>query len=531
MLHLCFYFKKKEIVMAQKKRQKLKENLLGYGFLSPALILLLIFLVIPVGMVIYYAFTDYYLLTPDERKFVGLANFVRLAKDPTFLKSVLNTAQFVVWIIPVQLGAALGMALIVNKKRKGNMFFKVAFFAPVVMSLVVISILWLYLLNPNNGLLNALLNKIGIASQPFLRSPKQAMYAIVFVSAWQGAGYQMLLFLGGMQNIPQDVYEAAELDGITKWQQFRYITMPLLKPTALFVLLTTLISAFKLIVQPMVMTQGGPMNSTITMNLSVIFHLKGINFTISGACASGSHAIGMAYMLIKSGLQDCILCGGAQEVNPYSVGSFDGLGAFSTREDEPEKASRPFDKGRDGLVPSGGGASLVLESYESAVRRGATILAEVIGYGFSSNGDHISVPNVDGPRRSLQMAINDAGIPLEEIQYINAHATSTPVGDLNEAKAIAEVFGSHHPYVTSTKSQTGHEMWMAGASEVIYSTLMMNNGFIAPNLNFEEPDEASALLNIPSRRVETEFDTFLSNSFGFGGTNSSLIIRKFKENN
>ena len=226
------------------------------------------------------------------------------------------------------------------------------------------------------------------------------------------------------------------------------------------------------------------MNSTITMNLSVIFHLKGINFTISGACASGSHAIGMAYMLIKSGLQDCILCGGAQEVNPYSVGSFDGLGAFSTREDEPEKASRPFDKGRDGLVPSGGGASLVLESYESAVRRGATILAEVIGYGFSSNGDHISVPNVDGPRRSLQMAINDAGIPLEEIQYINAHATSTPVGDLNEAKAIAEVFGNHRPYVTSTKSQTGHEMWMAGASEVIYSILMMNNGFIAPNLQY-----------------------------------------------
>ena len=251
--------------MNQKKSLKLKENLLGYGFLSPALILLLIFLVIPVCMVVYYAFTDYYLLTPDDRKFIGLENFIRLFKDPIFLKSVVNTAQFVVWIIPVQLGAALGMALIVNKKRKGNMFFKVAFFAPVVMSLVVISILWLYLLNPNNGLLNALLNKIGIASQPFLRSPKQAMYAIVFVSAWQGAGYQMLLFLGGMQNIPQDVYEAAELDGFTKWEQFRYITMPLLNPTALFVLLTTLISAFKLIVQPMVMTQGGPMNSTITM--------------------------------------------------------------------------------------------------------------------------------------------------------------------------------------------------------------------------------------------------------------------------
>ena len=180
---LLYYHILEEFNMNQKKSLKLKENLLGYGFLSPALILLLIFLVIPVCMVVYYAFTDYYLLTPDDRKFIGLENFIRLFKDPIFLKSVVNTAQFVVWIIPIQLGAALGMALIVNKKRKGNMFFKVAFFAPVVMSLVVISILWLYLLNPNNGLLNALLNKIGIASQPFLRSPKQAMYAIVFVSA------------------------------------------------------------------------------------------------------------------------------------------------------------------------------------------------------------------------------------------------------------------------------------------------------------------------------------------------------------
>ena len=268
------------------------------------------------------------------------------------------------------------------------------------------------------------------------------------------------------------------------------------------------------------------MNSTVTMNLSVIFKLRGVNFTIAGACASGSHAIGMGYLLIKSGLQDCILCGGAQEVNPYAVGSFDGLSAFSTQEAAPEKASKPFDKRRDGLIPSGGAASLVLESYESAVKRGAPILAEVIGYGFSSNGDHISVPNVDGPKRSLQMAIKDAGIALEQISYINAHATSTPVGDLNEAKAIAEVFEGHHPYVTSTKSMTGHEMWMAGASEVIYSTLMMNNGFIAPNLNFEEPDEASAQLNIPTQRVNLEFDTFLSNSFGFGGTNSTLIIRK-----
>jgi len=271
------------------------------------------------------------------------------------------------------------------------------------------------------------------------------------------------------------------------------------------------------------------MNSTVTMNLSVIFNLRGISFTIAGACASGSHSIGMAYLLIKNGLQDCIVCGGAQEVNSYSVGSFDGLSAFSIREDDPTKASRPFDKSRDGLVPSGGAATLIIESLESALGRGATILGEVIGYGFSSNGDHISVPNVDGPRRSLKMAIKDAGVDPEQIAYVNAHATSTPIGDFNEATAINEVFGAHKPFVTSTKSQTGHEMWMAGASEIVYSTLMMQNGFIAPNINLTERDEASANLNIPTETVELDFDLFLSNSFGFGGTNSTLIVKKYKQ--
>jgi 3-oxoacyl-[acyl-carrier-protein] synthase-1 len=270
------------------------------------------------------------------------------------------------------------------------------------------------------------------------------------------------------------------------------------------------------------------MNSTVTMNLACLFKLKGISMTISGACASGSHAIGLGTLLIKSGLQDIIVCGGAQEVNPFSVGSFDGISAFSLRENDPARASRPFDRDRDGLVPSGGAATVIIESYESAVKRGATILGEVMSYGFSSNGDHISVPNVDGPSRSLAMAIKLAGIDMREIGYVNAHATSTPVGDQNEAKAIYNVFGESCPEVTSTKSQTGHEMWMAGASEVIYSMLMMKNDFIAPNVNFENPDDDSAKLKIPSQRIEKHFDTFLSNSFGFGGTNSTLIIKDIK---
>lgn len=267
------------------------------------------------------------------------------------------------------------------------------------------------------------------------------------------------------------------------------------------------------------------MNSTVTMNLACLFKLKGINLTISGACASGSHAIGLGSLLIQMGLQECVVCGGAQEVNPYSVGSFDGISAFSIREDAPAKASRPFDRDRDGLVPGGGAATVIIESYESAVKRGAPILGEILGYGFSSNGDHISVPNVDGPARSLEMALRQAGVGIRDIGYINAHATSTPVGDKNEAKAIAKVFDGYMPEVTSTKSMTGHEMWMAGASEIIYSMLMMKNDFIAPNLNFENPDEDSAKLLIPAKRVDKHFDMFLSNSFGFGGTNSTLIVK------
>ena len=271
------------------------------------------------------------------------------------------------------------------------------------------------------------------------------------------------------------------------------------------------------------------MNSTITMNLAVILKLKGISFTLSGACASSSHAIGMAHLMISQGLQDMIICGGGQEVNAESMGSFDGLGAFSVRMDQPQAASRPFDRDRDGLVPSGGAATLVVESLESALSRGANILGEITGYGFSSNGDHISVPNVDGPTRSLKRCLKHAGINPSQIDYVNAHATSTPVGDKNEAVALANVFGEKGVAISSTKSMTGHEMWMGGASEMIYSLLMMEHSFIAPNINFENPDEQSARLNIITRTTDFKIDAFLSNSFGFGGTNSSIIVAKYKK--
>mgnify|MGYP000784655043 FL=1 len=267
------------------------------------------------------------------------------------------------------------------------------------------------------------------------------------------------------------------------------------------------------------------MNSTVTMNLACLFRLKGINLTSSAACASGSQAVGLAYLLIRDGLQDCIVCGGAQEANLYGVAAFDGIQSFSVREDAPEKASRPFDADRDGLVPGGGAATLIVESYEHALKRGAPILAEIVSWGFSGNGDHISTPNVEGPARSLELCLQHGGVNPRQIGYVNAHATSTRIGDAREAQAIARIFGDYKVPVTSTKSQTGHEMWMAGASELIYSILMMKHGFIAGNINFERPDEDTACLNIFPETRETGFDMFLSNSFGFGGTNSTLIVK------
>ncbi len=271
------------------------------------------------------------------------------------------------------------------------------------------------------------------------------------------------------------------------------------------------------------------MNSTVTMNLSTIFRLKGINFTVSAACASGSHSIGLAYLLIKQGLQDMVIAGGAQEVNYYSMATFDALAAFSARMDEPEKASRPFDADRDGLIPSGGAAALVIEDYDHAVARGANILGEIVGYGFSSNGGGISSASDEGSVIAMQRAMDDAGVSADDIDYINAHATSTPQGDLHEAKALQKLFAGKHALVSSTKSMTGHECWMAGASEAVYTLIMMNSGFAAPNINLDNPIDEVRDLNMVTEAKDADIKLALSNSFGFGGTNSAIIIKKVEK--
>ncbi|MBR5920666.1 MAG: beta-ketoacyl-[Bacteroidales bacterium] len=267
------------------------------------------------------------------------------------------------------------------------------------------------------------------------------------------------------------------------------------------------------------------MNSTVNMNMNSIFRLRGINFSVSAACASGSHAVGLGYLLIRQGLQDMVLCGGAQEVNTFAMSSFDALGAFSKRVGEPLKASRPFDRDRDGLVPSGGAAALVLEDYDHAVRRGATILAEVAGYGFSSNGGGISEPSDDGSVTAMMRALEAADITPADIDYVSAHATGTPQGDRFEAIALDRIFHGHRALISSTKGMTGHECWMSGASELVYSALMMRDGFVARNYNLENPDEDTAKLNIAKDTVEMPVRTVLSNSFGFGGTNSAVVLK------
>ncbi|MCI0569714.1 MAG: beta-ketoacyl-[acyl-carrier-protein] synthase family protein, partial [Myxococcaceae bacterium] len=267
------------------------------------------------------------------------------------------------------------------------------------------------------------------------------------------------------------------------------------------------------------------MSSTVTMNLATLLKLQGACWSLSAACASGLHALGQAAMLVATGAQELVICGGAQETSWQGMVAFDALGALSTHEQEPARASRPFDRKRDGLVPSGGGAALVVESLEAARARGARIYAEVLGYAFSCDGEHLTNPSGDGAVRAMEQALRQAHVHPAEVDYVNAHATSTPVGDAVEAAAIRRVFGGRDVPVSSTKGLTGHECWMSGASEVAYSLLMMREGFIAGNPHLDEPDETSAALNLPVATLERRPRTILKNSFGFGGTNASVVLR------
>jgi 3-oxoacyl-[acyl-carrier-protein] synthase-1 len=267
------------------------------------------------------------------------------------------------------------------------------------------------------------------------------------------------------------------------------------------------------------------MNSTVTMNLSTLLGVKGACWTLSAACASGLHALGQSAMMIAQGLQSVVICGGAQEIGWQGMAAFDALGALSTRETEPKTASRPFDKGRDGLVPSGGGAALVVESIEHARARGAHIYAEVLGYGFSCDGGHLTNPDGDGARRAMELALKTAHVHPKELDYVHAHATSTPAGDAVEAEAIAHVLNGHKAPVSSTKGLTGHECWMAGASELVYCLLMMRDGFIAGNHTLSEPDARCAAVSLPKQSLAVRPKTVLKNSFGFGGTNASIVLR------
>ncbi len=248
-----------------KKKALSKESLTGLAFIAPAVVLLFVFLLVPFVLTIGNSFTNYNILKPGQTEFVGLKNFIKLTKDTVFMKSIVNTFVFVILVVPLQVCLALGLALLINRKLKGISIYRLAFFAPTVLSLVVVSILWSYIYNPNNGLLNSLLGNLGLGPYKFLNDPKTAMACIVVLSAWQGCGFQMMIFLSGLQDIPLYLYEAARVDGATKFQQFVNITLPGLSNIAVFVSLNIVVSAFQLIIQPMMMTAGGPQNATMTI--------------------------------------------------------------------------------------------------------------------------------------------------------------------------------------------------------------------------------------------------------------------------
>ncbi|HHY7662594.1 TPA: beta-ketoacyl-ACP synthase I [Escherichia coli] len=278
-------------------------------------------------------------------------------------------------------------------------------------------------------------------------------------------------------------------------------------------------------VGPYVVTKA--MASGVSACLATPFKIHGVNYSISSACATSAHCIGNAVEQIQLGKQDIVFAGGGEELCWEMACEFDAMGALSTKyNDTPEKASRTYDAHRDGFVIAGGGGMVVVEELEHALARGAHIYAEIVGYGATSDGADMVAPSGEGAVRCMQMAMHGVDTPID---YLNSHGTSTPVGDVKELAAIREVFGDKSPAISATKAMTGHSLGAAGVQEVIYSLLMLEHGFIAPSINIEELDEQAAGLNIVTETTDRELTTVMSNSFGFGGTNATLVMRKLKD--
>ncbi|MEH7120692.1 sugar ABC transporter permease [Neobacillus vireti] len=269
-----------------------QQKVLGVLFSLPALVLLFTFLILPVILAFVYSFMNYNMLNPDEKVFTGLDNYIRLFQDKIFFTALKNTLYFTVLVVPLQCGVALFLAILVNKKVKAASLGRVFFFSPVVTSMVVVAILWTFLYNVDNGLINHTLNFFGIKNQPFLLSPDQAMNSIIFMSIWQAAGFQMMIFLAGLKDVPEELYEAAEIDGANVWQKFRNVTLPSIQHVTGFVLIITTIQAFRLFIQPYVMTNGGPSDSTKT--LVFMLYENGFQFRDVGY----SSAIAVVFFLV-----------------------------------------------------------------------------------------------------------------------------------------------------------------------------------------------------------------------------------------
>lgn len=278
-------------------------------------------------------------------------------------------------------------------------------------------------------------------------------------------------------------------------------------------------------VGPYVVTKA--MASGVSACLATPFKIHGVNYSISSACATSAHCIGNAVEQIQLGKQDIVFAGGGEELCWEMACEFDAMGALSTKyNDTPEKASRTYDAHRDGFVIAGGGGMVVVEELEHALARGAHIYAEIVGYGATSDGADMVAPSGEGAVRCMKMAMHGVDTPID---YLNSHGTSTPVGDVKELAAIREVFGDKSPAISATKAMTGHSLGAAGVQEAIYSLLMLEHGFIAPSINIEELDEQAAGLNIVTETTDRELTTVMSNSFGFGGTNATLVMRNLKD--